>query len=249
MHLLETRRQRAWADAQHPDGVIAHLDALGLLSPRLTVAHGVWLVPDELDLLARRGVKVAVNTSSNLRLRSGLADVAAFKRHGVRFAIGLDGLTFEDDDDILREMRLTCHLHAGSDFDDVVAFSDIVEAATRVGREVLDGTPAATSQAGAPADLMLIDRIRLLPDLVVEADQDLVALAARATAQHVSHLIVAGREVVRDGKVLGVDLEEAERELNRAATGAAHAAGTLDFVRGHRVRLREFYATGRHRAN
>ncbi|MEM9162869.1 MAG: amidohydrolase family protein, partial [Cyanobacteria bacterium P01_F01_bin.4] len=51
-HLFETRYQREWADAQYPQGLLQYLDDIGFLSPRLTVAHGVWLRPDELALLA-----------------------------------------------------------------------------------------------------------------------------------------------------------------------------------------------------
>ncbi|MDB5655531.1 MAG: hypothetical protein JWQ94_3144, partial [Tardiphaga sp.] len=39
MHLLETKYQRQWADANYPGGVVKMLDAIGLLSPRLTLAH------------------------------------------------------------------------------------------------------------------------------------------------------------------------------------------------------------------
>ncbi|MBC7577705.1 MAG: amidohydrolase family protein, partial [Tardiphaga sp.] len=46
MHLLETRYQRQWADANYPGGVVAMLDEIGLLSPRLTLAHCVWARPD-----------------------------------------------------------------------------------------------------------------------------------------------------------------------------------------------------------
>ncbi len=246
MHLLETRRQRAWADAHHPTGLIAHLDALGLLSPRLTVAHGVWLSADDLEMLAARGVKVAVNTSSNLRLHSGLADVPAFKQRGVRYAIGLDGLSVEDADDMLREMRLTHLLHAGSGFDETISFADILHAAAGVGREVLDGHAAGRLEEDAPADLLLIDRARLMADLVVDAEQDLAVLAARATAPHVSHLIVAGREVVRDGTVLGIDLAAAERELIAQARARAPDQASLDFVEQQRARLRAFYGGGQH---
>jgi cytosine/adenosine deaminase-related metal-dependent hydrolase len=246
MHLLETRRQRAWADAHHPTGMVAHLDAIGLLSPRLTIAHGVWLSADDLAVLAARGVKVAVNTSSNLRLHSGLADVGAFKQRGVRFALGLDGLSVEDEDDMLREMRLTHLLHAGSDFDEPVSYADIVLAATSVGREVLDGqTPGGLGEE-PPADLLLLDRTRLGADLVVEAGQDLALLAARATARHVSHLIVAGREVVRDGTVLGIDLAAAERELIEQARAHAPNQASLDFVEQQRRRLQAFYDAGHH---
>ena len=102
MHLLETRYQRAWADATHPEGVVKHLDTLGLLSPRLTLAHCVWARPDELELLAERGVTLVVNTSSNLHLRSGIAPLSAMLAARCRVALGIDGSALEDDDDALR---------------------------------------------------------------------------------------------------------------------------------------------------
>ena len=55
MHLLETRYQRAWADAEFPGGIVRYLDRIGLLSPRLTLAHCTWARPDELELIAERG--------------------------------------------------------------------------------------------------------------------------------------------------------------------------------------------------
>src|SRR5256885_433267 len=89
-----------------PGGLIRRLDEMGLLSERLTVAHGVWLRPDECELLAARGVTVSVNTSSNLRLGSGLGPVALFKSKRLAWAMGLDGMAFDDDEDAMRELRL-----------------------------------------------------------------------------------------------------------------------------------------------
>jgi 5-methylthioadenosine/S-adenosylhomocysteine deaminase len=57
-------------------------------------------------------VHVSVNTSSNLRLRSGLPPVERFLRHGVRFGLGLDGMAFDDDEDALRELRVAWRLRA-----------------------------------------------------------------------------------------------------------------------------------------
>ena len=82
MHFLESPRQRRWLDVAYPQGIVNHFDDIGLLSPRLGVAHGVQLREEESALLAERGVSVAVNTSSNLRLRSGIAPVARFVRQG-----------------------------------------------------------------------------------------------------------------------------------------------------------------------
>src|SRR3954470_1588990 len=82
MHLSETCYQRAWADANHPDGIVKYLDAIGLLSERLTLAHCAWARADELALIAERGATISVNTSSNLHLRSGIAPLAEMMQQG-----------------------------------------------------------------------------------------------------------------------------------------------------------------------
>src|SRR5580692_570176 len=106
MHLLETKYQRQWADATYPGGVVRMLDDIGLLSPRLTLAHCVWARPDELELLAERGVIISVNTSSNLHLHSGIAPLTRMMERDCSVAFGIDGKAFDDDDDALRELRL-----------------------------------------------------------------------------------------------------------------------------------------------
>lgn len=76
MHLLETRYQRQYAMRRWDKSFVRHLDEIGALGPWLTCAHMVWVDEDDLPLLAQRGVGVAHNPSSNLRLRSGIAPVA-----------------------------------------------------------------------------------------------------------------------------------------------------------------------------
>src|ERR1700733_8267309 len=158
MHLLETRYQRAWADATHPAGVAKHLDALGLLSPRLTLAHCVWARPDELELLAAPGVTISTNSSSNLKLRSGVAPVAKMLGCGCRVAMGIDGGALDDDDDMLRELRLTHLLHLGSGFTPKVNENDMLTVASKTGRlSVTNSAEGGIVAEGAPADLLLLD--------------------------------------------------------------------------------------------
>lgn len=223
MHLLETRAQREWADSTYPDGLIAHLDALGLLSPRLTVAHGTWLRPDECALLAARGVMVSVNTSSNLRLRSGIAPVADFVAAGLRFGMGLDGMAFDDDEDALRELRMLWHLQRGFGLNDVLTPQSLWRAVLSDGRAAILGEDGGgTVIPGAPADLLALSTDRIMADTIADRCHPSDLLLTRATKADVAGLWVAGRRIVADGRCLGIDLPEIEAELlAQARAGAA----------------------------
>jgi 5-methylthioadenosine/S-adenosylhomocysteine deaminase len=214
MHLLETRYQRAWADATHPAGMVKHLDALGLLSPRLTLAHCVWARPDELELLAERGVTIAVNTSSNLHLRSGIAPVARMVEAGCRIALGIDGSALDDDDDALRELRLWHLLHVGSGFSVTVNRERLLKAAFANGRfSVTNLDDGGAIRPDMPADLLVLDWAAIDDDRLREDIDTLQLVLTRATARHIRELIVAGRTIVKDGSVIGVDAEAARAEV------------------------------------
>src|SRR3981081_785509 len=116
-HLLETSIQRKWADAKYPRGFIEHLCDIGVICERFTGAHGVWLRPNEVALLAERRAQIAVNVSSNFRLRSGMAQVGSYIRAGMPFSFGVDSFGFDDDDDALREMRLANWVFSPHDTD------------------------------------------------------------------------------------------------------------------------------------
>jgi len=214
MHLLETRYQRAFMDQAYPDGVVRHLDAIGLLSPRLTLAHCVWARPDELALLAERGVTIAVSNSSNLHLRSGVAPLPAMLAAGCRVAMGIDGKALDEDDDGLRELRLAHLLHAGTGFRVAVGREKMLRAAFATGRfavtNIDDGGMVAS---GSPADLLLLDWAAIDDDRLRDDVDPLDLVLTRATAQHIRELIVGGRTVVKDGAMTGVDFPKARAEV------------------------------------
>jgi cytosine/adenosine deaminase-related metal-dependent hydrolase len=248
MHFLESRTQREWMDANYPDGVIKFLDKIGLLSQRLTIAHGVWLRPDELDVLAARGVIVSLNASCNLRLGSGVAPAREMLARGVAVAIGLDGMALDDDDDALREMRLNNALHRGPGFAEGVPRNAIFAASMAVAPRAVTGMGNHGQLApGMAADIVTLDYGAITRDAIDGMIDESEFVLARGTAHHVSSLFVAGRQVVEDGRVLGVDMAAIEKEL--AGQIRAQKDNLLQqcrIVGAYQDALRRYYLSGGH---
>jgi cytosine/adenosine deaminase-related metal-dependent hydrolase len=246
MHLLETERQREWADAHYPGGLIPYLDSIGMLSPRLAVAHAVWLRPDECALLAERGVTVSINLSSNLRLRSGRPPLAAIRAAGLAFGIGLDGMSFDDDEDMLRELRLVWHVHARDR--DAMSAAELFDAACRAGRRTITGDEGGRIVPGAPADLLALDFAAMTADCVHDDIDPVDILLGRMAARHVRRLTVAGRDIVIDGRCVTVDAPALEAGIT-AAGRAAFLAARPDGAAIGRMQnaVRSFHAAGHHR--
>lgn len=209
MHLLESPRQRHWLDKRFPQGIVNYLDDIGFLSPRLAVAHGVQLRPEECELLAARGVTLVSNPSANLRLRSGIAPIEVAHSLGVPLALGLDGTGFDDDQDIWREMRLFRLLQNGCEMVPRLAHKDIFAMVLSNGAAVLE-TPVAK-------DLAVVDFEALTQDAIFDDLDEASVILGRMSAQYVRHLLVNGQYVVRDGRLTGFDFSEARNELTAQA--------------------------------
>src|SRR5262249_59847909 len=119
-HLVETAYQKEYARRRSGGTALAHLARLGLVGPRLTLGHGVWLTEADIEMVAGAGATICHNASSNLRLRSGVGPLNHWAARGVRVAIGLDEAGLNDDRDMLQEMRLVLRLHRVPGMDDVV---------------------------------------------------------------------------------------------------------------------------------
>ncbi len=204
MHFLETRYQREWADANCPQGAAQYLKEIGLLSPRLTLAHCTWANERDLELIAETGTVIATNASSNLHLRSGIAPIGRAIRLGCKVAIGLDGSALDEDDDILREVRLGHFLHAGWGYEENVSREDYLASAVTNGR-IANGCGASDDRV--ELDLAALDRDAVMPVEPIDY------LFARATRAHVRRVVADGKVIVEGSRVLGVDLDAIEGEM------------------------------------
>lgn len=220
MHLLETRYQRIYAYKTWGVSFIRRLEAIGALGDWLTLAHMVWVEDDDIALLAERGVGVAHNISSNLRLRSGIAPVARMLAAGAPVGIGLDGQTLDDDQDFLREMRLAWTIGNQSG----MAAADLsAETLWRMGADIAAkitfgaDVPLGTLEVGGLADLLLLDLEAIkgnwAPPDYPAPDILPAFLLRRAKRDHVRHVMRGGEWIIRDGEHTAIDLSEVEREI------------------------------------
>ncbi|MEH2625396.1 cytosine/adenosine deaminase-related metal-dependent hydrolase [Bradyrhizobium sp. AZCC 1719] len=228
MHLLETIYQRAWADRHFPDGVVRYLRDIGFLSERLTLAHCIHARSDEIEMIAASGARIVTNFSSNLHLRSGLAPIAAAHRCGCSIAVGVDGLALDEDDDVLREMRLVQMMHGGLGFERTWTASEFLALAIANGRKATGAPGTGALISGAPADFVTIDLDRLDRDRIMPVDP-IDLLFARGNASFLRDVVVDGRLIVSEGRCTGVDLPAIERELR--GIYRAHARELSPFQR------------------
>lgn len=251
MHCLETRYQREFADAAFPNGLFQYLKQIGLLTNRLTLAHGVYLRAEEMDMIAGAGAIVSLNTCSNLRLRSGIAPAREMGARGVHLAVGIDALGLDDDEDGLRELRLTYLLHAGISFQEGLSKPALFHAALSNGARAVTGRGNhGTLAPGMAADILVLDYAALAHDVMPGVTPEMEIVLARATGRHVRALVVDGTEIVRDGNVLGIDQASVEKELIAQARAVSEdyvaAKPLLEILQ---ATLRQCYVDGLHRSS
>jgi cytosine/adenosine deaminase-related metal-dependent hydrolase len=162
-------------------------------------------------------------------MHSGVAPAIRMKTCGCCVALGIDSKALDDDDDALRELRLSYLLHAGTGFDLAVTRQQALQAAVSHGRfAVTNVNDRGLIEAGSAADMLLMDWAALDNDGLCEDIEPINMLFSRATARHIRELIVGGKTVIRDGRVSGVDLPAIRQEvLSQTRSGMAENASLL----------------------
>lgn len=213
-HLAETLDEVKLIRKQYGRTPVEYLADLGLLSPRLLIAHGVHLTDDDIKLLAENDVAVAHNPSSNMKLASGVARVPDLLAAGVRVGLGTDSNLSNNNLDMFEEMRLGAMLQKVTRSDaaalpcDKILRMATVEAAACFGLEDRIGS----IEEGKHADIIIVDlhKPHMWPVLPEPASNVIEQLVYSASAGDVLTTIVAGKILMQDRTVL--TLEEAEIE-------------------------------------
>ena len=231
MHLAESRVQAKIGEARYGHSLTAHLAQVGLLGPRFTAAHSIWIHDDDIRRLADAGASVAHNPGSNLRLGSGIAPVRRMRDRGLNVGVGTDGASSADNLNMFEATRLASFVSRVVDDDPErwVATREALSMATIGSARALGFDDIGKLAPGYRADIVFLDarHVNYLPinDVVNQ-----IVHAEDATA--VRSVMIDGRMIVDEGRVTTVDVSrlaaQADQALERLRASRDSARGLVD---------------------
>ena len=216
IHLAETSAETGLAMERHKQRPVAVLDRLDFWPPVTIAAHAVWIEPDEIAVLKKRNVGVSNNPESNMKLASGTAPVMSYRKAGVNVGIGTDGAASNNDLDMFEAMRQAAFQQKLITMDPTaISAPEALEMATIGGARVVgQAAKIGSLEVGKRADVILVDLSKARQTPVFDPVAQIV-YASRG--DDVQTVIVNGKVLMRDRKVLTLDEAQVLREARAAA--------------------------------
>jgi 5-methylthioadenosine/S-adenosylhomocysteine deaminase len=225
IHVAEMKKE--WDDSQKQNGIspVQYLDKVGVLGPDVVAAHCIFVDEADRKMLTRKQVGCVHNPSSNMMLASGVSPVPEMRTAGVAVGLGTDGPAGSNNDlDLMEEMDLAAKLAKITKMDPLALNAKaVVEMATIDGARALHLEKEIGSlEAGKKADLILIsvDEPNAVPMYDVYAQ-----LAYALKGSDVRTVVIGGRVVMRDRKLLTVDADAAMAKAKEYKKAIAASLG------------------------
>lgn len=159
VHVSETKLEHEERKERH-EGMtpIRYFESLGVLDVPVTAAHCVWVDDGDIEILAAKGVYVASNPVSNMKLGSGFAPVVRMLERGVNVALGTDGMASNNNHDMYQDLYVLALIQKGANLDPTaVSPASAMRAATRTGALSQGREDCGHIALGAKADLAVLD--------------------------------------------------------------------------------------------
>ncbi|MCL4458891.1 MAG: amidohydrolase [Chloroflexi bacterium] len=231
IHVAETREEHWQSMQRHGVSPITYLDRIGFLRPNVLAAHMVQLSAEDIAIVKERGVSVAHNPTSNMKLGSGIAPVPQMLECGIAVGLGPDGASANNVLDLFQEMKMTALLHKVDRYDPTVLPAEqILAMGTRIGAQALGlEKHIGTLEVGKKADIIIIDtcKAHLVPLHPRLPQQIFSHLVYATSAQDVETVIVDGRILLFQGRVMSMDEERVLKEGQETAERLLKRIGLL----------------------
>ena len=210
IHLAETQKEVADCVAAHGKTPVRWLDSLGVLGENVIAAHVVHVDDEEISILRERGVVIAHNPCSNMKLASGTFRSQAFSRAGCRVTIGTDGNASNNNLDMGEETKFAALLAKVSGNPEALPAEEALAWATRNGAEAF-GIDAGVIAEGRLADAVLVD---LNNERLVPSHNLISNWVYSADSRCIRDVICNGKFLMRSGAIEGeAEILDAVRKL------------------------------------
>ncbi len=212
IHVSETEKENKECLEKYSLSPVAYLDKLGLLNERTILAHSVWMEDGDIEILEKRKVKISHNPISNMKLASGIMPLG--EMYGkLTVGLGTDGAASNNTLDIFSDMRSAALIHKVINKDaSFLPAQDVVRMATINGAKVLGLEKQIGSlEIGKQADLISVNlnKARLAPIFNPYSH-----LVYAAESGDVENAMVAGKFLMRDKKVVTMNIKEILQKVN-----------------------------------
>jgi 8-oxoguanine deaminase len=211
-HLAETEDENRFCQAMHGCRPIDYLEQCGWLNARTWLAHGVHFSPEEMPRLARAGVSISHCACSNQVLASGTCPVCDLESAGVSVGLGVDGSASNDGSNLIQEVRAAFLLQRNR-FGLKVSHLDALRWGTEGSAACIGRPELGRIAVGSAADLALFN----LDELRFSGAGDPLAALVLCGARRADRVMVAGRWVVENGAIPGLDLDALMQRHGREA--------------------------------
>ncbi|HHX13775.1 MAG TPA: amidohydrolase [Clostridiales bacterium] len=221
VHLSETKIEHEECKTRHQKTPAAYFADLGLFDVPTTAAHCVWVEDDDIAILKDKGVTVASNPISNLKLASGICPVHALRAAGVPVALGTDSVASNNSLNFIEEIKAFALLAKQREADPtVVTPVQALQAATRSGALAQGRSDSGLLKTGYRADLAVLDlsgpQLHPVYDMATH-------VVYSASGSDICLTMVDGKILYRDGLFPTIDMERVRFET--AGSAARLSAG------------------------
>jgi cytosine/adenosine deaminase-related metal-dependent hydrolase len=203
-HIAETSDEERFCREQFAKRPLELLDDLEFLGKEAWLAHCVHLDRRDIDRMVRTNTAVAWCPTSNLRLGSGTAPARELIDAGVRVGLAVDGSASNDCGDLLAESRMAMLVMRGAKGPNAMSAREALRVATLGGAQCLGRDDVGSIEPGKRGDVALFE----VDDLARAGASDPVASLILCAPRGPRHLLVEGRPVVRERRLVGMDQEE-----------------------------------------
>lgn len=215
-HSSENRGEIALVEKERGKRNVHFFHDIGMTGPDVILAHCIWLDESEMRVLADTGTHAVHCPSSNMKLASGIAMVPELLNMGVNMALGCDGPPCNNNFDAFLEMRHAALLQKVRTLSPTaLPAMQVLEMATLNGAKAMrQEADLGSLEVGKKADMAILDLRRTHTAPTVQRDP-VAAVVYSATAHNVTHTVVDGQVLYRQGRHTTLHVDDTLREAEK----------------------------------